>query len=156
MQPPHEGFEFLGPGGGELSVTKADAAVVANAHKGPLASCRAVAPPPDAVAEFDIPQGNRGFPAQPIDLALVHRPREKGQGRTVVKGLLFLVPTLQQIDFHRPGIKIQGVGFAIGEVAKGQPIGSGNQRCPPLAFCPWQGWGNGHQEDQNPRRNGHH
>ena len=104
---------------GEFAKAKIGAAVVANPDKGPLACRGPVAAPPDLIAQLEVTEGNGDFPAQAVDVPLVHRPGHIGQGSAVVEGVLFPIPTLEQVNADLARIEIEGVDVLVGEIAEG-------------------------------------
>ena len=153
MQAADEGVVAAGPIRSQFAIAEFHPAIVANAQKGPLASCCAVDASPHSLAQLQVAQGHRELAALGVHVPLIHGSGDKGQGAAVGVGLLFAVPALQQIDSHLAWIEIQGIGLWISQVAKRLAIGGGKQlgsRPGPLGH----GWSYGHQKGEQPHRQG--
>ena len=109
----------------QLAIAEIDAAVVTNTNESPLTRRRAVAPFPDATAEFEISQRNSDFASGTVHMPLVHRTGHIGEGGTVLKGIQFSIPTLKQPEAHLARVEIKGVHLVIRDVVERFAIPTG-------------------------------
>ncbi len=123
MQSTDEGLVGAAVVIGEFPEAEINAAVVADADEGALARGGAVAAAPHPRTELQITEGNGDLLPAVINVALVHRPGDVGQGGDVFVRVLLPVPALQQPEAHLAGIEIEGIDLVIGDVMKRLIVG---------------------------------
>ena len=114
-----EGVVGLGPGIGEFSVAEINAPIVFDADVRPLTGGRSVAPFPDPRPKLEITERNCHFLATRLNVPLVHRASDIGQGCGVLISVLFAIPTLEDAEPHLSWVDIEGINLVIRAVTEG-------------------------------------